>query len=57
MLRIAKEEIPLETAMSLFPNIPYKLSLNYKVGPVYVDSARTKSVSRVRERKVNLKRK
>ncbi len=48
--RIVKEEIPLETAISLFPSLPYKLSLSYKIGPVYLDSTRTKSVSRVRER-------
>ncbi len=55
--RIAKEEISLETAISLFPNMPYKLSLNYKVGPVYVDSTRIKSTTRVRERQVSLKHK
>lgn len=55
--RIAKEEIPLETAVSLFPNMPYKLSLNYKVGPVYVDSTRVKPTARVKERQVSLKHK
>lgn len=55
--RIAKEEIPLETAVSLFPNMPYKLSLNYKIGPVYLESTRTKPTTRVRERQVSLKQK
>lgn len=55
--RIAKEEIPLELAVSLFPNMPYKLSLNYKIGPVYVESTRVKSTARVRERQINLKQK
>ncbi|WP_218093718.1 DUF4255 domain-containing protein [Paenibacillus solanacearum] len=56
-IRITKEEIPLETAVSLFPNVPYKLSLNYKLGPVFVDSNRTKSAARVKERHVSLQRK
>jgi hypothetical protein len=55
--RIAKEELPLETAVSLFPNMPYKLSLCYKVGPVYLDSTRTRPVSRVRERVVRTRQK
>lgn len=53
--RIAKDEIPLETAISLFPNLPYKLSLAYKLGPVYLDSTRTRAVTRVRERQVKVK--
>lgn len=52
--RIVKEEIPLETAISLFPSMPYKLSLCYKLGPVYLDSTRTKSVTRVRERHITV---
>jgi len=56
-IRITKEELSLETAISFFPNVPYKLSLCYKVGPVYLDSTRTKKVSRVRERKVDLRHK
>jgi len=52
--RIVKEELPLETAVSLFPNMPYKLSLCYKLGPVFLDSTRTKPVSRVRERHVKV---
>ena len=55
--RITKEEISLETAVSLFPNMPYKLSLNYKVGPVYLESTRIKPTARVRERQVSLKQK
>lgn len=55
--RIAKEELPMETAVSLFPNTPYKLSLCYKVGPVYLDSTRTRPVSRVRERVVRTRQK
>ncbi|TBL80778.1 DUF4255 domain-containing protein [Paenibacillus thalictri] len=55
--RIVKEEIPLDTAISLFPNMPYKLSLCYRIGPVFVDSTRVKTTSRVRERQVHLKQK
>jgi len=54
-IRIVKEELPLDTLMGLFPNGPYKLSLGCRVGPVYLDSTRTKPVSRVRERQFNLK--
>lgn len=55
MYRIVKDEVPLETAIGLFPNIPYKLSLGYKLGPVFLDSTRTKQVTRVRERQVKMK--
>ncbi|RUS45907.1 DUF4255 domain-containing protein [Cohnella sp. AR92] len=55
--RIVKEEIPLDTAISLFPDVPYKLSLNYRVGPIYVDSNRLKPAVRVRERQVKLNQK
>lgn len=52
--RIAKHEVPLETLINLFPNQPYKLSLSYRVGPIYLDSTRTKAVARVKERQVKL---
>lgn len=55
--KIVKEDLPLDTAISLFPDLPYKLSLNYRVGPVYLDSNRTKTAPRVRERQVRLKQK
>lgn len=32
-----------------FPSIPYKLSVSYMVGPVYIDSTRIKSTKRVLE--------
>ena len=56
-IRIVREELPLDTLMGLFPNGPYKLSLGCRVGPVFLESTRTKPVSRVRERQFNLKRK
>ncbi|THF76954.1 DUF4255 domain-containing protein [Cohnella fermenti] len=55
--KIVKEDIPLDTAISLFPDVPYKLSLNYRVGPVYLDSNRVKTAARVRERQVKLHQK
>lgn len=56
-IRITKEELELETILSMFPNMPYKLSLCYKVGPVFLDSTRTKPTSRVRERQIKLHQK
>ena len=53
--RLVKEEMPLESVISLFPNTPYKLSLCYRLGPVFLDSTRTKAVGRVRERHVTMK--
>jgi hypothetical protein len=53
-IRIVKQDLQLETIVSFFPDTPYKLSLSYTVGPVFVDSNRTRSVSRVAERKVKL---
>jgi hypothetical protein len=55
--RITKTDLPLEAAANLFPDKQYKLSLGYSIGPVYLDSTRTRSVSRVRERQVRVKRK
>ena len=56
-LRITKTELPLDVAANLFPDKQYKLSLAYTIGPVYLDSTRTRPVSRVREREVRVKRK
>ncbi|MBP1932273.1 DUF4255 domain-containing protein [Ammoniphilus resinae] len=55
--RVVKEEVLLDKVVGLFPNMPYKLSLSYKIGPVYVDSTRTKTTSRVRERHVHVSQK
>lgn len=56
-IRIVREEMPLDTLMGLFPNGPYKLSLGCRLGPVFLESNRTKPVSRVRERQFNMKQK
>lgn len=56
-IRISKEAFPFETLITLFPNQPYKLSLAYRVGPVVLDSTRTREVSRVTERQLRMNQK
>ncbi len=48
-VRIILENMNSEDMMKLwtFPNLPYKLSVSYMVGPVYIDSTRVKSVKRI----------
>ncbi len=53
-IKISKEDVPLETILNLFQKAPYRLSLGYSVGPVFIDSTRTRKVSRVAERRVRL---
>jgi hypothetical protein len=53
-LRIVMENLPLDTLISLFPNSPYKLSVCFSVGPVYIDSTRMKSTKRVIERDISI---
>jgi hypothetical protein len=53
-LRIVMETLPLDTLISLFPNIPYKLSVCFSVGPVYIDSTRVKATKRVVERDISI---
>lgn len=48
---INNEPIEILTRIWNFPNVPYKLSLSYEVGPVYLDSQRLKSGQRVTRRK------
>jgi len=50
-VRVVIDNLPFDLMMKLwtFPNVPYKLSVSYLVGPVYVDSMRTRSVGRVLE--------
>lgn len=56
--RIELQRISTEDKLKLwsFPEQPYKVSLFYKVSPVPIESAVTKEVVRVRERKVNVER-
>ena len=56
-IRINKEVFPFEKVITLFPNQPYKLSLAYRVGPVVLDSTRTKEVSRVTDRQLRMNQK
>lgn len=56
-IRLSKEDVPLETVINFFPDMPYKLSLSYKAGPVFVDSTRTRPVARVSEREIRMRRK
>ncbi|MDB5053996.1 MAG: hypothetical protein JWM44_2046 [Bacilli bacterium] len=53
-LRIVMESLPLDTMLTLFPNIPYKLSVCFSVGPVYIDSTRVKATKRVIERDISI---
>nr|WP_269671040.1 DUF4255 domain-containing protein [Paenibacillus sp. 481] len=48
-VRIVREHLPFDMMTSLFPHIPYKLSVSYLVGPVYLDSARSNPMKRVRQ--------
>ncbi|WP_168735685.1 DUF4255 domain-containing protein [Cohnella fermenti] len=58
-LRIAPVPYGTEelTRLWQFGDHPYKFSLVYKLGPVYLDSNRVKSTSRVVERKITLREK
>jgi hypothetical protein len=50
-IRIVMDNLPFDLMMKLwtFPNVPYKLSVSYQVGPVYIDSTRIRSTKRVLE--------
>jgi hypothetical protein len=49
------EPLSLHTAITLFPNQPYKLSYNLIAGPVFLDSGRNKPIQRVLDRKDTFK--
>lgn len=49
------EPLSLHTSITLFPNLPYKLSFNFIAGPIYLDSGRTKMAQRVLDRKDSFK--
>lgn len=55
-IRIVLDNIPVDILMRLwnFPNIPYKLSVGYVVGPVLIDSRRIRTTKRVREAHINV---
>lgn len=53
-LRLIPQPVTMETLISMFSDTPYKLSLSYMVGPVYLDSTRTKPAKRVVEAQFTL---
>lgn len=57
--RIELQRLSTEDKLKLwtFPGQPYKASLYYKVEPVPIDSAMTRKVSRVRERRFQVEKK
>lgn len=56
-LRMSIESMDSDTLIGIwsFGDAPYRMSLVLKVGPIYVDSTRTKQASRVIERQLHLK--
>lgn len=48
---VMQEPLSLHTAITLFPNQPYKLSFSFLAGPVYIDSGRHHPITRIVERK------
>jgi hypothetical protein len=46
-IRIVAELLPIETMIQLFPQMPYRLSFAYTVGPVYVNSKPFQSSTRI----------
>lgn len=55
-VRIKLDNIPRDIMGRIwnFPNIPYRLSVGYSVGPVYIDSTRIKTTKRVLERNMSI---
>lgn len=51
-LHLVMSQVSMDTLVALFPNTPYKLSVCYTVGPVYIDSTRTKHTKRVLDRNI-----
>ncbi len=58
-LRIVMEPLTVDalTGMWNFGDMPYKMSLPIRVGPVFLDSTRLKSTTRVVERVIQLEEK
>lgn len=53
-ITITPSALPLEQMLSFFSESPYKLSICYVVGPVFVDSTRIKPTQRVVETQIHL---
>lgn len=56
---IVRENLKYEDKVKLwqFPNIPYQLSMVYKIQPVRLESTRIKSVTRVTQADISIERK
>lgn len=56
---IVRENLKFEDKIKLwqFPNVPYQLTMVYKVQPVKLESLRVKTISRVKDVSVELERK
>ena len=50
-IKIVVDNVPFDVLIKSwnFPSMPYKLSLSYTVGPVYIDSTRIKATKKVLE--------
>lgn len=53
-VRIVMNDLKMETLVNFFPNMPYKLSISYAVGPVNIDSTRIRTTKRVLETDFNI---
>lgn len=49
-IQLLDQQLPMQTMTSLFPSMPYKLSFGFTVGPVFIDSGRTKPMNRILDR-------
>ncbi|WP_127582964.1 DUF4255 domain-containing protein [Paenibacillus koleovorans] len=54
-IKISTSALPLDQLLSFFSESPYKLSLCYTVGPVFLDSTRVKPTQRVVETQFHLR--
>lgn len=55
-VRTVIENVPIEVLTRIwnFPNIPYRLSVAYKVGPVNIDSTRFRETHRIKKADFNI---
>ncbi len=55
-LRIVIDNIPVDILMRLwnFPNMPYRMTMGYIVGPVALDSTRYRKTKRVKDAEVDI---
>lgn len=55
-LRLVLDNVPSETMINYwnFSDMPYKMSVSFRVSPVLIDSTRTKNAPRVRQREFRI---